>query len=204
MALDERRAHTHDGRTATQFRLPLYRPVCTSGSIVCNDTLPVWWVAHRGNILEAVVAAALAQAAQAVGDYVERMERTTPEPLQRLAYAEETVDLRFQRAHSAGFQPGHLLVPRPPEDVGDLWRTQSRAVSSTKRPLDDRSVRPALRRSVRMSDCTRHCGAGLSLSRFDRFNRFWRVLLRSPCFIRCDALFQPITKWCYVWLTTHR
>jgi hypothetical protein len=116
----------HDGRTATQFRLALYRPVCTNGLIVCSESLPVWRVPHRGDILDAVIAAALAQAAQfeAVGAHVERMERTHLEEGQRLSFAADALALRFPRARQACLRPEQLLEPRRPEDNRrDLWTT---------------------------------------------------------------------------------
>jgi hypothetical protein len=79
----------HDGRTATQFRLALFRPVCTNGLIVCDETLPVWRVPHRGRTLDEIVAAALRQSEQLaeVGAWVERMERTPLDATQRLGLA---------------------------------------------------------------------------------------------------------------------
>ncbi len=116
----------HDGRTATQFRLALYRPVCTNGLIVFDDTLPVWRVPHRGNILDEVIEAAVRQSEQfaAVGLFVERMERTMLEEPQRLAFAEAAIALRFPKRNALGLQPSQVLEPRRPEDVGrSLWKT---------------------------------------------------------------------------------
>lgn len=116
----------HDGRTATQFRLALYRPVCTNGLIVCDETLPVWRVLHRGNILDEVVEAAIRQSEQfaAVGLFVERMERTILEEPQRVAFAEAAIALRFPKRNPMGLQPSQVLEPRRPEDVGrSLWKT---------------------------------------------------------------------------------
>jgi len=118
--------NAHDGRTATQFRLALYRPVCTNGLIVCDDTLPVWRVPHRGNILDEVIEAAIRQSEQfaAVGMFVERMERTMLEEPQRLAFAEAAISLRFPKHNTVGLQPHKVLEARRPEDVGrSLWKT---------------------------------------------------------------------------------
>jgi hypothetical protein len=56
--------NAHDGRTALQFRLALYRPVCTNGLVVCDQTLPAWKVPHRGNVLDDAIAAVIAQSEQ--------------------------------------------------------------------------------------------------------------------------------------------
>jgi hypothetical protein len=118
--------NAHDGRTATQFRLALYRPICTNGLAVCDETLPAWRVPHRGNILEQVIAAALAQAGQfeAAGAYVERMERTPLAPEQCLAFAADAIALRFPKARPDHLEPAAVLEPRRPEETGhDLWTT---------------------------------------------------------------------------------
>lgn len=118
--------NAHDGRTATQFRLALYRPICTNGLIVCNDQLPVWRVPHRGQILDEVIAAALQLAEQFshVAAWVERMQRTLLEPEQRLTFANDAIDLRFPKGRPEGLAPEHLLAACRDEDRGnDLWHT---------------------------------------------------------------------------------
>jgi len=116
----------HDGRTATQFRLALYRPICTNGLIVCDDNLPVWRVPHRGNILDEVIEAAIRQSEQfaAVGQWVERMERTRLEPEQRHDFASRAITLRFPKRRPEGMRPDDLLQAQREEDRGhDLWTT---------------------------------------------------------------------------------
>lgn len=116
----------HDGRTATQFRLALFRPVCTNGLVVHDDTLPVWRVPHRGQVLDDVIAAAIQQAEQfsEVGAWVERMERTRLEPEQRIAFATQAIALRFPKGKPEGLRATDLLVTRRAEDEGaDLWTT---------------------------------------------------------------------------------
>lgn len=118
--------NAHDGRTATQFRLALFRPVCTNGLIVCDETLPAWRVPHRGHTLEDIVAAALQLSEQfaSVGTWVERMERTQLDPAQRLLLASDAITLRFPKKHPTGLEPAHLLIPRRGTDSAhDLWTT---------------------------------------------------------------------------------
>ena len=50
--------NSHDGTTAYQVRVGLYRVVCTNGLIVSAEAFPVFRVAHRGDVVADVVAAA--------------------------------------------------------------------------------------------------------------------------------------------------
>lgn len=154
----------HDGRTATQFRLGLFRPVCTNGMIVCDDTLPFWRVPHRGNTLDEVIGAAIHQSEQfvQVGTWVERMERTRLEAEQRLAFAASAMALRFPKKRPEGMEPSHLLAPRREADQGhDLWTTynvvQEHVIKGglsyrlgTSRQMHSRGIR-AIREDVRLN-----------------------------------------------------
>lgn len=117
--------NSHNGRTALQFRLALYRPICTNGLVVCSDALPVWKVAHRGDFFDRAIEAVIRQAEQfaVVGQRVERMQQTVLEREQRLAFATRALSLRFGETRQAGMAPQQLLEARRAEDVGDdLWR----------------------------------------------------------------------------------
>ena len=116
----------HDGKTALQLRLGLFRAVCTNGLIVSTGVFSFWRLPHRGDLLGEVVSAALQQSElfSELGRFVERMERTPLELHQRVRFAEAALALRFPDDHHGGMQPSQLLAPRRPEDVGDdLWRT---------------------------------------------------------------------------------
>lgn len=116
--------NAHNGRTALQFRLALYRPVCTNGLVVCNETLPAWRVPHRRHILDDAIAAVIAQSEQfaAVGQWVERMEQTQLEEPQRLDFATQALALRFPKDRHQRMRPSLLLEARRPEDTGnDVW-----------------------------------------------------------------------------------
>jgi uncharacterized protein DUF932 len=92
---------------------------------VCDQTLPAWKVPHRGNVLDDAIAAGVAQSEQfaAVGQWVERMDRTQLEEPQRLALAGEALTLRFPKDRHQRMRPTQLLEARRSEDVGDdLWR----------------------------------------------------------------------------------
>jgi hypothetical protein len=118
--------NSHDGTSAYQLRVGLYRAVCTNGLVVSQGTFPVFRVAHRGDIVADVVRAALeiSERFEALASSVERMERTRLDQLARLDFAAQAVALRFHGASETGLEPGRLLVPRRAEDAGDdLWRT---------------------------------------------------------------------------------
>jgi hypothetical protein len=154
----------HDGRTATQFRLALFRPVCTNGLIVCDDTLPFWRVPHRGNTLDEVIAAAIQQSEQfaQVGQWVERMERTVLDVEQRMTFAAAALVLRFSKNRSPGLRPEHLLQPRREEDTRhDLWTVYNVVQewvikgglsyqTTNKRQMHSRGIR-AIREDVRLN-----------------------------------------------------
>jgi hypothetical protein len=118
--------NSHDGTSAYQLRVGLFRVVCTNGLIVSAGVFPTWRVMHRGDVVADVVTAALqiTESFGALARAVERMERTSLDRLQQLDFATEALALRFPKDLHAGLQPAQLLVPRRAEDVGnDLWRT---------------------------------------------------------------------------------
>jgi len=118
--------NSHDGTTAYQLRVGLYRAVCTNGLVVSVGTFPVWRIAHRGDVLDDVVRAAqeIAERFGTLAIAVERMERTMLTDSERLDFAQQAYTLRFPDDHHGAMEPSQLLVPRRPEDVGnDLWHT---------------------------------------------------------------------------------
>ena len=118
--------NSHDGTSAYQLRVGLYRAVCTNGLVVSAGTFPVWRIAHRGEVLDDVVRAALeiSERFTVLATAVERMERTTLTQDARLDFAAEAYALRFPQDRHVAMEPAQLLVPRRAEDVGnDLWRT---------------------------------------------------------------------------------
>ena len=118
--------NSHDGTSAYQLRVGLFRVVCTNGLIVSAGVFPVWRVMHRGDVVADVVTAALqiSERFEALAAAVERMERTPLDRLQQLDFAADAFALRFPKDLHGGLQPSQLLVPRRAEDAGnDLWRT---------------------------------------------------------------------------------
>ena len=118
--------NSHDGTSAYQLRVGLYRAVCTNGLVVSEGTFPVFSVAHRGDVVADVVRAALqiSERFEALAGSVERMERTRLDQLERIDFAAQAAALRFHGGSETGLEPSRLLVPRRAEDAGDdLWRT---------------------------------------------------------------------------------
>jgi len=118
--------NSHDGTSAYQLRVGLYRVICTNGLVVSAGVFPTWRVRHRGDIVADVVQAALeiSERFELLAAAVDRMEHTSLDRLQQLDFAAEAVALRFPKDLPGAVEPSRFLVPRRSEDVGnDLWRT---------------------------------------------------------------------------------
>jgi hypothetical protein len=118
--------NSHDGTSAYQLRVGLFRVICTNGLVVSAGVFPVWRVMHRGDVVADVVAAALqiSERFEALATAVDRMECTPLDRLQQLDLASEALALRFPEDRPEALEPARFLVPRRSEDVGnDLWRT---------------------------------------------------------------------------------
>lgn len=144
--------NSHDGSAAYHLRMGIYRVVCRNGMVASDGMFPVWRVAHRGDILDELIAAALhmAEGFEALAAQVARMGRTRLEPAQRLAFAERAATIRYPDGLPRGFDPAKLLVPRRPEDEGeDAWRTlnmvSEHVLRGGIRLVDDRGRRRSTR-----------------------------------------------------------
>jgi hypothetical protein len=118
--------NSHDGTSAYQLRVGLFRVLCTNGLVVSMGIFPVWRVMHRGDVVQDVVCAALriSERFERLAAAVQRMERTMLDESERLELAAQALALRFPNDAPGAMQPSQLLVPRRAEDVGsDLWRT---------------------------------------------------------------------------------
>jgi hypothetical protein len=118
--------NSHDGTSAYQLRLGLYRVQCRNGLIVSEGAFAVFRVAHRGDILEELVRAAVrtAENFEALGMQVRRLEAITLSESQRFDFATRAAALRFPGGAPSGFDPAGLLTPRREEDRGaSAWVT---------------------------------------------------------------------------------
>jgi Domain of unknown function (DUF932) len=118
--------NSHDGTSAYQLRMGIFRVVCTNGLIVSRGAFPTHCVSHRGNVVDDVIAGALeiSERFGSLAGEVERMERRHLFKDEQLRFAERALALRYADPVQRGIQPPQLLTCRRTEDLGDdLWST---------------------------------------------------------------------------------
>ena len=116
--------NSHDGTSAYQLRVGIFRVVCTNGLIVSMSSSPSFRVAHWGDIVDEVVTSALdiSERFGVLAGQVERMERRLLPKDEQIAFAERALALRFAEPLGRGIQPAQLLTCRRVDDLGnDLW-----------------------------------------------------------------------------------
>ena len=147
--------NSHDGSSAYQIRLGLYRVVCTNGLIVSRGAFPAWCVSHRGDIVDEVVAGALevSERFEQLALRVERMEQRLLVKDEQLRLAEGALALRYADPISAGMLPAQLLNCRRVEDIrSDLWSVFNRIQENLLRGgLSRRAVSGRLVRTRRIT-----------------------------------------------------
>lgn len=147
--------NSHDGTSAYQLRVGIYRVICTNGLIVSQGAFPMIRVHHRGDVVDAVITGALemAERFEALAGQVERMEQRSMFKDEQIDFAGQALSIRFEDIAQAGMQPSALLAPRRVEDVGDdLWRVLNRVQENLLRGgLSRRSVSGRLTRTRRIS-----------------------------------------------------
>ncbi|MEJ0098487.1 MAG: DUF932 domain-containing protein [Pseudomonadota bacterium] len=147
--------NSHDGTSAYQLRMGLFRVVCTNGLIVSRGAFPAYCVSHRGNVVDEVVAAALgiAERFESLAGQVERMERRSMFKDEQIAFASRALAIRFENIAQSGMQPSTLLMTRRIEDAGDdLWSVLNRVQENLLRGgLSRRSATGRLTRTRRIS-----------------------------------------------------
>src|SRR5262249_23101055 len=89
--------NSHDGTSAYQLRMALYRAVCTNGLIVSRGAFPTICVAHRGNVVDEVVTGALeiSERFDRLAAQVERMESRHMEQAEQVHFAERALALKY-------------------------------------------------------------------------------------------------------------
>ncbi len=113
--------NSHDGSSTYQIRMGIYRAVCTNGLIVSRGAFPALTVAHRGNVVDDVVAHALglSERFDILAAQVERMELRRLGKDEQIQFAERALTLRYPDPAQAGMAPSMLLNCRRTEDLGD-------------------------------------------------------------------------------------
>jgi hypothetical protein len=143
------------GSSAYQLRLGIFRAVCTNGLIVSRAALAACYVAHRGDIVEEVVAAALGltEHFEELAASIDRMEQRVLEPAEQVGFAERALAIRYPDRACSGMQPSQLLLCRREQDAGaDLWRVYNRVQENLLRGgLSRRSATGRLTRTRRIT-----------------------------------------------------
>jgi len=113
--------NSHDGTSRYELRLGIFRLVCSNGLIVSRGAFPAYCVAHRGKVVDEVVASALKVSEQfeRLAAQVERMEARRLTRDEQVHFAERAIALRFPDPTRSGMHPSQLLTVRRREDLGD-------------------------------------------------------------------------------------
>ncbi|MDY0067744.1 MAG: DUF932 domain-containing protein [Steroidobacteraceae bacterium] len=146
--------NSHDGTSAYQLRMGLFRVVCTNGLIVSQGAFPALRVNHRGNVVDEVIAGALemAERFEALAAQVQQMQRRRLHEVEQIHFAGRAPALRFADVADAGMPPSALLNARRIEDMGDsLWAVLNRVQENLLRGgLSRRSATGRLTRTRRI------------------------------------------------------
>jgi hypothetical protein len=121
--------NSHDGTSAYQLRIGIFRVVCTNGLIVSRSAFPAHCVAHRGNIVDEVVIGALqmTERFESLAGQIERMEHRRLRKDEQIDFAGRALELRYPNGTESGMEAAQLLTCRRAEDLGDdLWRVTNR------------------------------------------------------------------------------
>jgi hypothetical protein len=147
--------NSHDGTSAYQLRMGLFRVVCTNGLIVSRGAFPAYCVSHRGEVVEEVVTGALKMSEEfdRLAAQVERMEQRRLMKDEQLRFAEAALTIRFPDPAERGMHSSQLLNCRRVQDLGDdLWTVLNRVQEGLLRGgLSRRSVSGRLTRTRRIS-----------------------------------------------------
>lgn len=150
--------NSHDGTSAYQLRMGVFRVVCANGLIVSRGAFPGVCVAHRGNVVDEVIEGAIriADRFDSLASQVERMEHHQLGMDEKVQFAEAALALRHADALERRMQSSQLLRVRRAEDTGsDVWSVLNRVQENllrgglTRRPLLGRLSRTRRMSSIR-------------------------------------------------------
>ena len=113
--------NSHDGSSAYQLRMALYRAICCNGLIVSRGAFPTICVAHRGDVVDQVVSGALeiSERFGRLAVQVERMEGRNLVKDEQLQFAGRALALKYPDVAESGMVPAQLLTIRRREDIAD-------------------------------------------------------------------------------------
>jgi hypothetical protein len=159
--------NSHDGTSAYQLRMGLFRVVCTNGLIVSRGAFPEHCVAHRGDVVEEVVTGAvrIAERFDALAVEVEVMEQRRLFKDEQISFAERALALRYPDAAETGMVASRLLTCRRQEDeADDLWSTLNRVQENLLTGgLTRRSAKGRLTRTRRITSIGEDVGVNSAL-----------------------------------------
>jgi len=150
--------NSHDGTSAYQLRMGLFRVICTNGLIASRGAFPAICVPHRGDVVDEVVnrALAIAERFDELASQVDAMERRRMLEDEQLQFAGRALALRYPEPALAGMGAGQLLTCRREQDAGhDLWSTLNRVQENllagglSRRSANGRLVRTRRITSIR-------------------------------------------------------
>ena len=143
--------NSHNGNSSYGLRAGIFRVICTNGLIASRGAFPTFSVAHRGNIVDDIVAHALgiSERFEVLAAQVERMEQRRLFKDEQIRFAEQALTLRYPDPVQAGMAASQLLNCRRAEDAGDdLFKTLNRVQENLLRGgLTRRSVSGRLMRT---------------------------------------------------------
>jgi hypothetical protein len=122
--------NSHDGTSAYDLSLGVFRLVCSNGMVV-GDVFESVHIRHIGNIIERVIEASLEMLKNApkIAESVNLWRTITLAPQEQLYLAEAAHSLRFEEGSNLALAvtPDKLLTVRRNSDAGsDLWSTFNR------------------------------------------------------------------------------
>jgi len=106
--------NSHDGTSAYQLRVGVFRVVCTNGLIVSRGAFPGVCVAHRGDIVVITGALRIAEQFEILAGQVERMEARQLLPDEQLEFARAAMAVRYPDMGEASMRATSAL----PSDRG--------------------------------------------------------------------------------------
>jgi hypothetical protein len=120
--------NSHDGSSAYELSLGLYRYVCANGLMVCDGAFSEIKVKHQGDVRNNVIEGAfqVIQSAGEVAGHVDAFKATALSHQEQEALARQAIALRFdvQEGETAPIEPSRALAVRRSDDAAsDLWST---------------------------------------------------------------------------------